>query len=118
MTEWTVVPRLKSQMKGQSASPLALMDSLVELARLSGLFPDLAGYLVDLGWNVQRLGTLEDASDETLEEVIISLEDKSRLPWQVDELRALIAHMAKGWKTRSMLKGRWQTRNSGSWFLG
>ena len=55
------------RMKGPVASPLGAMDSLVALASLSGCPPEVGRVLEGLGWNVQRLGTLEDAEQELLD---------------------------------------------------
>ena len=77
-------------MKGRVASPLGAMDSLTVLAGLSGVAPRLAEGLQELGWNVNRLGTLRDADRDMVETVATMLEEHLKEPVNLGGLRKLI----------------------------
>ena len=77
-------------MKGRVASPLRAMDSLTVLAGLSGVAPRLAEGLQELGWNVNRLGTLRDADRDMVETVATMLEEHLKEPVNLGGLRKLI----------------------------
>ena len=46
--------------------PLGVMERFLKLAALTGKSPALVIRLVELSWNVQRLGTLVDVDDHAL----------------------------------------------------
>ena len=54
------------------------MDSLPELARLGGGAMELAQVLEGLGWTVQRLATLADATDDELDDVVGQAEETAK----------------------------------------
>eukprot|EP00435_Cladocopium_sp_Y103_P034782 s391_g9.t1 len=66
------------------------MDSLATLGALSGLPREYGQGLEDLGWNVQRLGTLHDEEEAIIGEVLTSLEGKVGRPLEVEPLLGLI----------------------------
>ena len=66
------------------------MDSLPELARLGGGSLELAQRLEGLGWTVQRLATLADATDDELDEVVGQVEEAARKYFAVRLLKDLI----------------------------
>ena len=86
----------RSMLEGQVASPLGKMESLATLGALSGLPIEYGQGLEEIGWNVQRLGTLHDEEEAVIGEVLISLEDKVGRPLEVEPLLGLIevAHRA------------------------
>ena len=82
------------------------MDSLVALASLSGCPPEVGRVLEGLGWIVQRLGTLEDAEQELLDKVAMSMEEKTRQPVDMAVLSTLIDVAAKAAKISWNAEGR------------
>jgi hypothetical protein len=66
---------VRRMLRGQLASPLGAMESLATLGALSGLPLEYGRGLEELGWNVQRLGTLHDEEDVVIGEVLSSLEE-------------------------------------------
>ena len=95
-----------SRMRGPGATPLGAMDSLVALSSLSGCPPEVGRVLEEIGWNVQRLGTLDDADEESIEAVATSVEEKMRKPLDVAVLLALIEVAAKAAKVSWQAEGR------------
>lgn len=93
-------------MRGHSASPLGAMDRLPEVAALTGKSPDLAGRLVTRGWSVQRLGTLADLDEHSLEGVALGLEEADKRPVDMEELRGLIEVSAVAAKLAWEIEGR------------
>ena len=80
---------------GQKASPLGAMEDLVVLAGLSGCPLVLAKGLKELGWNVQRLGTLGDQDEELIATALRSLEERLGMPVDPQPLLGLIEVAAK-----------------------
>ena len=80
---------------GRAASPLGAMDSLVVLAGLIGVPLPIARGLEELGWNVQRLGTLDDKDEEMIAAVLKSLEDKLGMGVDAQPLLGLVEVAAK-----------------------
>ena len=82
--------------EGQVASPLGQMESLATLGALSGFPIEYGQRLEEIGWNVQRLGTLHDEEEAIIAEVLMSLERKIGKPLEVEPLLGLIevAHRA------------------------
>eukprot|EP00438_Fugacium_kawagutii_P021417 Skav230575 [mRNA] locus=scaffold971:157894:160071:- [translate_table: standard] len=75
---------------GVGAAPLGAMDSLVVLAGLAKCPADLAQGLEDLGWNVTRLGTVEDGDQETLDEICLALRAKVGRMFAISDLEPLL----------------------------
>ena len=80
----------QSMEKGQLASPLGAMSSLVTLAGLCGSPLPMARALEEMGWNVQRLGTLGDKDEEMIAAVLLSVEEKLGVSMEAEPLIALI----------------------------
>ena len=77
-------------LEGQLASPLGEMESLATLGLLSGIPREYGQGLEEIGWNVQRLGTLHDEEEAIIGEVLPSLEKKVGKPLEVEPLLGLI----------------------------
>ena len=75
---------------GRRASPLGSMDSLPELARLGGGAMELAQVLEGLGWTVQRLATLADATDDELDDVVGQAEETAKKGFAIRLLKDLV----------------------------
>lgn len=93
-------------MKGQRAPPLGEMNDLVSLGALSGASIGLAESLGAMGWNVQRLGTLSDVDDHTLEGIALAVEEKEKRPVEVAELRRLVEVSSAAAKLAWEIEGR------------
>ena len=74
---------------------MGAMDSLVVLAGLIGVPLPIARGLEELGWNVQRLGTLDDKDEEMIAAVLKSLEDKLGMGVDAQPLLGLVEVAAK-----------------------
>eukprot|EP00435_Cladocopium_sp_Y103_P069397 s861_g33.t1 len=94
---------------GQVASPLGAMATLVGLGGLSGCPLEVVRALEELGWNVQRLGTLHDEEEEVIGVVLQSLEEHLRSPIDVQVLLGLIevcnAAAQVAWKVEGSTSG-------------
>ena len=82
------------------------MDSLVVLAGLCGVPAKMAEGLEKLGWNVQRLGTLDDGDEETVGAVIASLEEHLKEGVSGEELLKLVEVASKAAKVNWRVEGK------------
>ena len=99
-------PRWFKHDRGQVASPLGAMNSLVTLAGLSGLPLGMARSLEEEGWNVQRLGTLDDNDEDMVSVVLTSLEAKAGCSLDPEPLLALIETAGKAVEVSWNMEGR------------
>ena len=76
--------------RGQVASPLGAMATLVGLGGLCGCPLEVPRILEGMGWNVQRLGTLHDVEEEVLGEVLHELERRLGHPIEAEVLIGLV----------------------------
>lgn len=92
--------------RGHVAAPLLVMDDLVQLARIGGGSIVLAKVLVDLGWNVQRLGTLDGCEAEDLEDVVAGAEERLQESVDLNLLRDLAALAGKAAEVSWRVEGK------------
>ena len=90
----------------QRAPPLGAMDDLLVLAGLSGCPLPIARGLKDLGWNVQRLGTLGEDDEELIGVILQSLEEKLGVPLDPQPLIGLVEVSRKAAEVSWRVEGR------------